>query len=250
MRFRCQTDPELTLLLHVVGASSPLRWAQKTVRSTIDGTLKSYILICVRWYSLINILSRAHRISHSLFPWLSTRLVPITVLSYATVPCICAFVHWSYLESAHVPWISCILQTVLIALQEEFQEESERDHKRKQNRIKSKAKLLLKFSSKYQAAIIQSFIRQQRWKKKICAFENYPAYDTEIRSVRLCHLTASPEFMGLSQHPSATNIQEVTWYSTHLFNPRTPPVQLKFSCSIGKQMRPTCDQVLFEEHQG
>lgn len=68
MRFRCQTDPELTLLLHVVGSSSPLRWAQKTVRSTIDGTLKSYILICVRWYSLINILSRAYRISHSLFP--------------------------------------------------------------------------------------------------------------------------------------------------------------------------------------
>lgn len=66
----------------------------------------------------------------------------------------------------------------------------------------------------------------------------------------ICHLIASPEFMGLSQHPSATNIQEVTWYSTHLFNPRTPPVQLKFSCSIGKQMRPTCDQVLFEEHQG
>lgn len=66
----------------------------------------------------------------------------------------------------------------------------------------------------------------------------------------LCHLIASPEFRGLSQHPSATNIQEVTWYSTHLFNPRTPPVQLKFSCSIGKQMRPTCDQVLFEEHQG
>ena len=69
MCFRCQTDPELTLLLHVVGSSSPLRWAQKTVKSTIDGTLKSYVLICVRWYSLINILSRAHRISHSLcFP--------------------------------------------------------------------------------------------------------------------------------------------------------------------------------------
>lgn len=69
MCFRCQTDSELTLLLHVVGSSSPLRWAQKTVKSTIDGTLKSYVLICVRWYSLINILSRAHRISHSLcFP--------------------------------------------------------------------------------------------------------------------------------------------------------------------------------------
>lgn len=26
----------------------------------------------------------------------------------------------------------------------------------------------------------------------------------------LCHLIFSPEFMGLSQHPSATNIQEVT----------------------------------------
>lgn len=50
----------------------------------------------------------------------------------------------------------------------------------------------------------------KRWEKKICAFENHPAYDTEIRSVRLCHLVASPEFMGLSQHPSATNIQEVT----------------------------------------
>lgn len=35
--------------------------AQKAVRNTIDDTLKSYILICVRWYSLINILSRAHR---------------------------------------------------------------------------------------------------------------------------------------------------------------------------------------------
>lgn len=34
--------------------------AQKAVRNTTDGTLKSYILICVRWYSLINILSREH----------------------------------------------------------------------------------------------------------------------------------------------------------------------------------------------
>lgn len=67
MRFRCQTDPELTLLLHVVASSSPLRWAQKTVKSTIDGTLKSYILICVRWYSLINILSRVYRISSLVF---------------------------------------------------------------------------------------------------------------------------------------------------------------------------------------
>lgn len=88
MRFRSQTDPELTLLLHVVASSSPLRWAQKTVKSTIDGTLKSYILICVRWYSLINILSRAYWISPSLsrslslFPWFSPQSEPLEVLSY------------------------------------------------------------------------------------------------------------------------------------------------------------------------
>lgn len=46
--------------------------AQKAVRNTIDGTLKSYILICVRWYSLINILSRAHKTEN---PSLSFSLV-------------------------------------------------------------------------------------------------------------------------------------------------------------------------------
>lgn len=65
--------PELTLLLHVVASSSPLRRAQKTVSRAIDGALKSYILICVRWYSPINILSGVHGISRSLLP----RLHPI-----------------------------------------------------------------------------------------------------------------------------------------------------------------------------
>lgn len=60
--------PELTLLLHVVASSSPLRRAQKTVSRAIDGALKSYILICVRWYSPINILSGVHGISRSLLP--------------------------------------------------------------------------------------------------------------------------------------------------------------------------------------
>lgn len=93
--------------------------------------------------------------------------------------------------------------------------------------------------------IVQSFIHQHT-----CFWTSTCLWHWNQERPPLCHLVASPEFMGLSQHPSATNIQEVTWYSTHLFNPRTPPVQLKFSCSIGKQMRPTCDQVLFEEHQG
>lgn len=92
-----------------------------------------------------------------------------------------------------------------------------------------------------------SFSQKQMWHAQKLQYLLFPQ-NQNYQS--LCHLIPSPEFMGLSQHPSATNIQEVTWYSTHLFNPRTPPVQLKFSCSIGKQMRPTCDQVLFEEHQG
>ena len=36
-----------------------------------------------------------------------------------------------HLESAHVSWVPCILQTVLIALEEEFEEESEIEHKTK-----------------------------------------------------------------------------------------------------------------------
>lgn len=67
--------------------------AQKAVRNTIDDTLKSYILICVRWYSLINIPSRAHRTQN---PSLSFSLffappVPIIELySYVNVCwCIC-----------------------------------------------------------------------------------------------------------------------------------------------------------------
>lgn len=65
--------------------------------------------------------------------------MPIAVLSHATVQCICAIVHSSYLESAHVAWISRILQTVLIALEEELQEESERDDKRKKSGIYRRA---------------------------------------------------------------------------------------------------------------
>lgn len=57
--------PELTLLLHVAASSSPLRRAQKTVSRAIDGALKSNILICVRWYSPINILSGVHGIPRS-----------------------------------------------------------------------------------------------------------------------------------------------------------------------------------------
>lgn len=68
--------PELTLLLHVVASSSPLRRTQKTVSRAIDGALKSYILICVRWYSPINILSGVHGISRSPLPRLP-RLHPI-----------------------------------------------------------------------------------------------------------------------------------------------------------------------------
>jgi len=46
-------------------------------------------------------------------------------------------ISFSHLESAHVPWIPCILQTVLIALEKELKEESEREHKRKQKTISS-----------------------------------------------------------------------------------------------------------------
>lgn len=42
---------------------------------------------------------------------------------------------FSHLESAHVSWIPCILQTVLIALEKELQEESEREHKIKEKTI-------------------------------------------------------------------------------------------------------------------
>jgi len=38
-----------------------------------------------------------------------------------------------YLESAHVPWVSCILQAVLITLEEEFQKESAREDKEREN---------------------------------------------------------------------------------------------------------------------
>ena len=80
--------------------------ARKAVRNTIDGTLKSYILICVRCYSLINILSRAHRTkkkknpSLSHFPRFLPPYVPI-IQSYTyvnvrwadLVKCGCAFIH-------------------------------------------------------------------------------------------------------------------------------------------------------------
>jgi len=29
-----------------------------------------------------------------------------------------------YLKSSHIPWISCVFQTILIALEKEFQKES------------------------------------------------------------------------------------------------------------------------------
>lgn len=161
MHFLCQTDPELTLLLHVVGSSPLYTGAQKAVRNTIDGTLKSYILICVRWYSLINILSRARMTQNpSLFlPLFFFLLSPVPVIrmcSYVNLcqgelvqssSCSCTFLHlcvcvclkkgdrqwktvteiehmceigFSHLESAHVSWIPCIFQTVLIALEKEL----------------------------------------------------------------------------------------------------------------------------------
>lgn len=45
---------------------------------------------------------------------------------------------FSHLESAHVSWIPCIFQTVLIALEKELQEESEKEQQRT-------AKLLVMF---------------------------------------------------------------------------------------------------------
>lgn len=38
-----------------------------------------------------------------------------------------------YLESAHVPWVSCILQAVLITLEEKFQKEPAREDKEREN---------------------------------------------------------------------------------------------------------------------
>lgn len=86
--------PELTLLLHVVASSSPLRRAQKTVSCAIDGALKSNILICVRWYCPINILSRVHGIPCSLllrppppdFHFPSSLAVPLLCFWLISVP--------------------------------------------------------------------------------------------------------------------------------------------------------------------
>lgn len=103
--------PELTLLLHVVASSSPLRRAQKTVSRAIDGALKSYILICVRWYSPINILSGVHGISRSLLPRLHRHLPPT---QSPPVPLLC-FLARSVPSAKHfqmslrVVWRACAL---------------------------------------------------------------------------------------------------------------------------------------------
>lgn len=102
--------PELTLLLHVVASSSPLRRAQKTVSRAIDGALKSYILICVRWYSPINILSGVHGISRSLLP----RNPPPPSTQSPPVPLLC-FLARSVPSAKHfqmslrVVWRACAL---------------------------------------------------------------------------------------------------------------------------------------------
>lgn len=44
---------------------------------------------------------------------------------------------------------------------------------------------LSSFGYKYEPPIIQSLIRQQMWQNNICIFENRPAHQAEIRSIRL-----------------------------------------------------------------
>lgn len=65
--------------------------AQKAVRNTIDGTLKSCILICVRWYSLINIPSRAHRTQKSFLSLCSLVFAPFSADNKKNVS-VCEFV--------------------------------------------------------------------------------------------------------------------------------------------------------------
>jgi len=136
--------------------------AQKTVKNTIDGTLKSYILTCVRCYLLINILVLAHgtrniSLALSLSFWVFAddcfhTCVDATECSAvgSVYTCVSAkretdrqavvgksVWDFSHLESAHVSGIPCILQTVLIALEEELEEESEREHKTNAKAISS-----------------------------------------------------------------------------------------------------------------
>lgn len=193
--------------------------AQKTVRSTIDGTLKSYILICVRFYSPNKYSVQSAQHTKSLFcslslslsgflPPLNNLIVFIRVsiwLSVVHLPVCtpgasakrephggeCGESVWdfSHLESTHVSWIPCILQTVLIALEKELQEESEGKHKTTAQTVKCNPFKMKKFCKNYHTSIPPSEI-------------NIDIAPPQARGVTLfIILSKSRASVSLSSHP-------------------------------------------------